>query len=210
MEIITQILRDFRFSDYEIKVLLALLRYGELTASEIAEKSGVPRTSVYEVVNNLEMRGLVESFGKPKRFSTIPANRLVEFLSSRLSERIKMLEKALREIEMQSRKEIVEFYRGEMAYSVIEKLISEADFTEVYALSLSRELEQLLSKWADRVKLNLMGKSDVVHGLIFAGGHVMIFTEVRNNLNVMVGSGEFCEFYREMVNMFKNKNAPGI
>lgn len=210
METIVQILKDFRFSEYEIKVLLALLRNGELTASEIAEKSGIPRTSVYEVVNNLETRGFVESFGKPKRFRTIPANRLVELLSSRLSERIKMLEKALKEIEMHTGKEIVEFYRGEMAYSVIDKIISESSSAEVYALSLSRELELIFSKWHERVRLNLMGKSDVVHGLVFAGNLVLIFTEVRNNLNVMIGSGEFCEFYREMVNMFKNKNAPGI
>ena len=210
MESVIEILKDFRFSDYEIKVLLALLKEGELTASEIAEKSGIPRTSVYEVVRNLEMRGLVESFGKPKKFRAIPANKIIEFFSSKLRERIQALSIALKEIERHSRKEIVEFYRGEVAYNVIEKLVSESKHTEVYALSLSYELNQIFSKWKERVKLNLVGRSDVVHGLIFSDSFVLIFTEVKNNLNVMVGSGEFCEFYRGMVEMFRNKKVPEI
>ncbi len=210
MDRIVDVLKDFRFSDYEIRVLLALVMEGELTASELAEKSGIPRTSVYEVVRSLENKGFVESFGKPLKFRALSAERLVELFSLRLKERIEVLSEGLRELERHSKREVVEFYRGDVAYSVIEGFVSRSGQVEVYALSLSKELEQILSKWSDRVRLSLVGKSDVIHGLIFSEDSVLIFTEVKNNLNVMTGSGEFCEFYREMVNMFKNKKAPEI
>ena len=210
MDRIVDVLKDFRFSDYEIRVLLALVMEGELTASELAEKSGIPRTSVYEVVRSLESKGFVESFGKPLKFRALSAERLVELFSIRLKERIEVLSEGLKELERHSRKEIVEFYRGDVAYSVIESFLSRYDAVEVYAISISKELRRIFSKWPDKVRLNLVGRSDVVHGLIFSGDSVLIFTEVKNNLNVMIGSGEFSEFYREMVNMFKNKKAPDI
>ncbi len=210
MDRIVDVLKDFRFSDYEIRVLLALVMEGEMTASELAEKSGVPRTSVYEVVRSLENKGFVESFGKPLKFRALSAERLVELFSIKLKERIELLSEGLKELEKHSRKEVVEFYKGDVAYSVIESFVSRSKQVEVYAISSNKKLEQLFSKWKEKVKLNLVGKSDVVHGLIFSGDFVLIFTEIKNNLNVMVGSGEFCEFYREMVNMFKNKKAPEI
>ncbi len=210
MDRIVDVLKDFRFSDYEIRVLLALVMEGELTASELAEKSGIPRTSVYEVVRSLENKGFVESFGKPLKFRALSADRLVELFSLKLKERIEVLSEGLRELEKHSKKEVVEFYRGDVAYSVIEGFVSRSNQVEVYALSLSKELEKIFSKWSDKVTLNLVGRSDVIHGLIFSEDSVLIFTEINNNLNVMVGSGEFCEFYREMVEMFRNKKAPEI
>jgi sugar-specific transcriptional regulator TrmB len=52
--------RHIDFGDYEMDVYLAVLDNGELTPSEIAEHSNVPQTRVYDIVRELEDRGLLE------------------------------------------------------------------------------------------------------------------------------------------------------
>ena len=205
MDRIVEVLRDFRFSDYEIRVLLALIMEGEMTASELAEKSGVPRTSVYEVVRSLESKGFVESFGKPLRFRALSADRLVELFSLKVKEKMEVLSTGLKELEKHSRKEVVEFYRGEVAYQVMEESFSKADEVEVYAISVDGKIGEIVRKYGDKVKLFLSGKSEIVHGIAFSGESVIIFTVRNGEPYIMVGSGEFVEFYREMVNAFKNK-----
>jgi len=64
VEKLIEALKDFGLSEYEAKVLLTLIAKGELTAKEISEFSGVPRTSVYEVVRSLTNKGLVIASGK--------------------------------------------------------------------------------------------------------------------------------------------------
>lgn len=46
---------------YGARLLLALLRTGSGTSAQLAELSGVPRTSVYSVMETLSEEGLVEA-----------------------------------------------------------------------------------------------------------------------------------------------------
>jgi sugar-specific transcriptional regulator TrmB len=46
--------------EYEIEAYLAVLEHGELTASEVAEATGVPQPRVYDTARSLADRGLVE------------------------------------------------------------------------------------------------------------------------------------------------------
>ncbi|WP_456478646.1 TrmB family transcriptional regulator [Geoglobus ahangari] len=210
MDRIVEVLRDFRFSDYEIRVLLALVMEGEMTASELAEKSGVPRTSVYEVVRSLESKGFVESFGKPLKFRALSADRLVELFSLRIKEKIEVLSSGLKELEKHSRKEVVEFYRGDIAYQVVDEFVRHSEGVEVYAISLNGEMKRIFEKYGDKVRVFLSGKSEVVHGIAFSGEKVLIFTVRNDDPHIMVGSGEFVEFYRDMVEAFKKKRDGGV
>jgi len=205
MDRIVDVLKDFRFSDYEIRVLLALVTEGELTASELAEKSKIPRTSVYEVVRSLESKGFVESFGKPLKFRALSADKLVELFSLRLKEKMEILSTSLRELEKHSKKEVVEFYKGDVAYQVLEDFVRNSERIEVYAISLSEDFERIFSKSSEKVSLFVLGKSDVVHGLVFSEDKVVIFTMKGGEPYIMIGSGEFSRFYREMVESFKKK-----
>lgn len=54
-----QILKNFGLSEKEAEVYLACLELGEATVQEIAEKSGVKRTSVYNFLEDMKGRGLV-------------------------------------------------------------------------------------------------------------------------------------------------------
>ncbi|AIY90347.1 TrmB family transcriptional regulator [Geoglobus acetivorans] len=210
MDRLVEVLKDFRLSDYEIKVLLTLITEGEMSASELAERSRIPRTSVYEVIRSLENRGLVESFGKPMKFRAIPAERLIDFFSSKLKEKMQVISEGLKELERKSKKETVSFHKGDLAYNVIEGLVKDSEMVEIYGISIDDRMKAIFEKYREKVILNLMGKSDVVHGLIFGQNTVLIFTVVNGVPNIMMGSGEFYEFYRDMVEMFKNRKPPEI
>lgn len=49
--------QDLGFKEYESKVFLVLLKGSALSASEIAEKAGIRRTSVYEILKSFASRG---------------------------------------------------------------------------------------------------------------------------------------------------------
>ena len=54
-------LQELGMRPYAARLLLALLRAGSGSSAELAELSGVPRTSVYQVMEALTRQGLAEA-----------------------------------------------------------------------------------------------------------------------------------------------------
>ena len=78
-------LKALGLTKYEALVYIALLRVTCATASEIHESSGVPRASVYPVIDQLLDKELVSvSQSAPKRFAAIPPENAVEILTARI------------------------------------------------------------------------------------------------------------------------------
>ena len=50
----------FNLGEYEIEAYLTVLEHGQLTASEIADRTDIPQPRVYDTVRSLSERGLVE------------------------------------------------------------------------------------------------------------------------------------------------------
>ena len=70
---VIECLKSLGLTKYEALVYIALLKLVSATASEIHEISGVPRASVYTVIDQLLDKGLVSvSLSAPKRFAAIP------------------------------------------------------------------------------------------------------------------------------------------
>ena len=68
---VIECLKSLGLTKYEALVYIALLKLESATASEIHEISGVPRASVYTVVDQLLEKGLVSvSQSAPKRFAS--------------------------------------------------------------------------------------------------------------------------------------------
>jgi HTH-type transcriptional regulator, sugar sensing transcriptional regulator len=68
---IIECLKSLSLTKYEALVYIALLKLESATASEIHEISGVPRASVYTVIDQLLDKGLVSvSQSAPKRFAS--------------------------------------------------------------------------------------------------------------------------------------------
>jgi sugar-specific transcriptional regulator TrmB len=60
MDLITKTLADFGLSINEIKIYLAAIKYEETNPFSLAKATGIPRTTVYEVITSLSLKGLVE------------------------------------------------------------------------------------------------------------------------------------------------------
>ena len=54
-------LEKIGLTSYEIRTFSSLLKTGELTASELSQKSGVPYSKIYEVLGTLEEKGWIGS-----------------------------------------------------------------------------------------------------------------------------------------------------
>ncbi len=97
MERIVEALRNLGFREYEARVYAALVVKGESTASEIHKASGVPRTKVYEVLKNLEMRGFVEMIkSSPASFRAIDPEMVLEDYKQSLDSSIHTILSAVR------------------------------------------------------------------------------------------------------------------
>ncbi|MGM0372331.1 MAG: TrmB family transcriptional regulator [Halobacteriota archaeon] len=77
-------LSDFGLTTYEARAYRELLDLGATTASNLAGESGVPEGRIYDVLANLETRGMVRTqrASRPKRFvavePSVAIDRLVE------------------------------------------------------------------------------------------------------------------------------------
>lgn len=227
MEKLIEALRDFGLSEYEAKVLLTLIAKGELTAKEISEFSGVPRTSVYEVVRSLTGKGLVMASGKPLKFRALPAQELMTLFSRKLQNNIEFLKKELPNIEKRGtkREEIVKVYTGEMAINALRECIEKAKKEIIVATTyLDESIKELLKDTKCKVVVmapKLVDVSEipatfyqldidvgnVCHGMVLIDGEqVAVYLMQNGTMWLMLGSGGFADFYKEFLNSFIRQN----
>jgi len=93
-------LRKFGLTDREIRVYLALLELDEALASKVAEKTNIPRTLIYDILENLSNKGIVSYVIKAnkKYFSALDPDSLIEVLRNQEKEREELITKALPEL----------------------------------------------------------------------------------------------------------------
>ncbi len=60
----TEALRGIGFSESEINIYLALLKKGEAKAHDIAKQTGIPRTTIYGLLNGMIAKGIASSIVK--------------------------------------------------------------------------------------------------------------------------------------------------
>ncbi|MDI9610682.1 MAG: helix-turn-helix domain-containing protein [Archaeoglobales archaeon] len=143
---IVEVLKSFGLSDYEAKALATLISKGALNAREIAEFSGIPRTSVYDVMNNLKSKGFVEEFGKPVKFKAIGKDEILSTFTRKTAENLELLREEISKLKVEE-VEIVRLYRGKTVLEKLEELVTSAN-REIIALVsfLKPELKDILSK----------------------------------------------------------------
>jgi HTH-type transcriptional regulator, sugar sensing transcriptional regulator len=93
---LVQRLKSLGMTKYEALVYIALLKVQSATASEIHEHSGVPRASVYPVLDQLLEKDLVSvSQSAPKRFAALPPDDAITRLLGRIEHDAAMAKEAL-------------------------------------------------------------------------------------------------------------------
>jgi sugar-specific transcriptional regulator TrmB len=158
---IVSVLKYFGFSDYEAKALISLLSRGEMSAKDIAEVSGIPRTSVYDVMSSLESKGFVEAFGKPKRFKAIRAEEIISILSEKAGREIEFLQKELPKLSSTEVEEI-RIYRGDLVLEKLRELVEETKENIFGILSyISEDVKEILERCRSRLVLISLNASEV-------------------------------------------------
>ncbi|WP_299234143.1 TrmB family transcriptional regulator [Natronomonas sp.] len=93
-------LEQFGLSAYAARTLVALAGLGTATAKDVSRASEVPRTRVYDAVDELRGRGLVDvQQSSPKRFCAISADTTARTFEREMSRRTSALRTALNELE---------------------------------------------------------------------------------------------------------------
>lgn len=86
IEDLKDFLNDAELTSYETNAFIALIKSSKRsdpTAREISNKSDVPIGRVYEVLEDLERKGMIEIFdARPKKFRALPINDALENLIS--------------------------------------------------------------------------------------------------------------------------------
>lgn len=76
-------LMELGLSEYESHTLVALMRLGTGTASDVADFDHVPRTRVYDAVETLHDRGLVDiQHTTPRKFTVISTESIIRKLET--------------------------------------------------------------------------------------------------------------------------------
>ncbi|WP_455284013.1 TrmB family transcriptional regulator [[Eubacterium] cellulosolvens] len=79
MESIVERLRKVGLTEYEAKVYSSLLRYHLNSASRLSERSGVPRTKIYSVLESLATKGWIKVYsGVPLLFKPLDPAEIFE------------------------------------------------------------------------------------------------------------------------------------
>ena len=72
---ILKLLEYIGIRGYEAKAYLALIELGEASATTIASKASIPQPRVYEVLESLLKKGLIEvKIGRPRTYRALPPN----------------------------------------------------------------------------------------------------------------------------------------
>lgn len=85
MDLLVQITDTLDLTEYEIEAYVAVLQYGDLTATQIAERTTVPQPRVYDTVRALHDHGLVDmQESRPMRVLAIEPRDAFEDIQSDL------------------------------------------------------------------------------------------------------------------------------
>jgi sugar-specific transcriptional regulator TrmB len=88
------------FSEYEAKAYIALLKEHPLTAYEIAKKSGIPTSKIYEVIRKLENRRTIQPIhGERSRiFIPLSPEEFIQGFRSTIEDNLQAVKEELKDI----------------------------------------------------------------------------------------------------------------
>jgi len=115
MESVAEKLQKVGLTEYEAKAYLCLLRDHLNTAAKLSEKSGVPRTKIYSVLESLERKGWVRIYsGIPLLFKAVDPRDVFEKVKKNYDEFLGLIQATLNKevVEMKEKFMILKFDVG--------------------------------------------------------------------------------------------------
>ena len=93
-------LEQLGLTEYEARCFVALTQIPHGTAKEVAQVADVPRSRVYETMDRLQSRGLVEvQKGEPQTFQSVSIDTAVRVLRKQYESYFETAERTLRQLE---------------------------------------------------------------------------------------------------------------
>ncbi|MFA7319152.1 MAG: helix-turn-helix domain-containing protein [Parcubacteria group bacterium] len=136
-------LQQLGFEEKEATLYAALLELGEAGVVDIARKSGLKRTTVYHILDNLKLRGLVSQTKKGKRVIYLAEDP--HSIGEDLKEKEKLFQKTLPELlsiaNLMEKKPIIRYFEGLNGIK------------EVYKDELKQSNSELLCWWAESYEI---------------------------------------------------------
>ncbi len=143
-ENLLSMLKRLGLSQYEALAYLTLLRKGALSSMEIVREAGIPQPRIYDVLRNLEDKGLISSSdGKPRLYTAedpqVGLKRLVDSIKSRIDETHRAVAPILQDLYRKresSGEEPLAVWRISSIQAIMDKmkqLISRAEFEVLIA-----------------------------------------------------------------------------
>ncbi len=121
-----ELFKNIGFSDKEARVYLQLIHLGPQSASVLSRNTQINRTTIYDILEGLKKRGIVQSLKKNKYtiFKALSSKELVHFLEREKDEAIRKIKKQQNAVEEllpellslenpESTRPKVTFYEGE-------------------------------------------------------------------------------------------------
>ncbi len=142
-------------TDGEVKLYQALLELGESTRTELAKKSGISPSKIYDVANRLLEKGIISSVKKSGviHFSAANPSRLQDFLDQKRKEISKeeqlvshLLPKLLEQYKKTKEATDVEVFYGwegmETVYSDIGKMLKKGGINYIFGASMGKDYKR--------------------------------------------------------------------
>ena len=89
----TELLQELGLTEYEAKCISSLFKLKSAKATEISMDSQVPKTRIYDILEQLEKKKLVIAVhDKPKKYAVVDAEKVIEHLLEQKKSELKNLE----------------------------------------------------------------------------------------------------------------------
>lgn len=116
-----KVLGELGLSKGEIKVYLALLKLGSSPVSEIKEETNLHRTTIYDFIEKLLNKGLINYIIKNnvKHYKATHPNKLIELVKEKEEHIQNILPKLIKLTEFKKEKLRVEVYKGKEGFKTV-------------------------------------------------------------------------------------------
>ncbi len=204
-------------TNYEIRVYTSLLFSGGTTASEISKRSGVPYSKIYDVLNNLYMRGWIYSDNlRPQNFFPKSPNSAVEAMmieienSARSNKNI-IINELMPIYEKTGLKEKPDIWVVSGLYNIVTKIKEIIESTKEELLiaipkipeNLIKSMQPILRELFDKgVKIIILASDETNNEIVKAMSRV---AEVRLK-NSMFGGGVIGDSKQVLILLGESKN----
>ncbi len=190
MESVVEKLQRVGLTEYEAKAYLALLNTHLSTATQVSEKSSVPRTKIYSMLESLEHKGWIRIYsGVPLLFKAVEPLKVFEQIKDDYAKFLESVQTTLKE-KVNNMKEKFVIKKFGIRIEELKEEIKKAKTVEINNATTS-----FLKKVSDA-----FGKDAVIRVLLFPGE-----AKISNTRNV-----EFKQAEVAIVSIVRNREVPSM